>query len=104
MLDKARAIEVAHVHAAVAVWKYCEDSTLYLFGNATGDPIADAILRELKEKAPKGVNRDAIFNLFSRHESRANIEAALKLLKDDGLARKDMHKTGGRPAEVWFAT
>ncbi len=46
-LDNSQHIDVAHLHAALAVWQYCEDSAAQIFGEALGDEVADTILASL---------------------------------------------------------
>ena len=41
-------IEAEHLNAALAIWRYCEQSAVRLFGSSLGDPVADEILRVLK--------------------------------------------------------
>src|SRR5437762_3189358 len=44
LLDKSRLIRPEHHRAALAVWKYCEESACWIFGTNTGDRNADKIL------------------------------------------------------------
>ena len=41
-----------HLQAALAFWKYCDNSARYLFAGTTGDPIADRLLDALREAGP----------------------------------------------------
>jgi hypothetical protein len=43
-LSGATEIDTDHLLAALAFWDYCEASVYLIFGDATGDPIADRIL------------------------------------------------------------
>jgi hypothetical protein len=38
VLDGQRRIGVEHLRAALEVWRYCEESAHYAFGEATGTP------------------------------------------------------------------
>jgi hypothetical protein len=102
LLDQSYEISVEHLRAARAVWLYCEASARYIFGNASGDPIADEISRLLAD-SPAGVTRTEISECFDRHRSRSEIERALAHLESGKLARKETEKTSGRPIERWFA-
>jgi hypothetical protein len=102
LLDGVVYIEPAHLRAALAVWKYCNDSALYLFGTSLGDPVADEIRRALRV-ATHGLSRWDISNLLGRHQSADAIGRALELLAKRGLARCEMKATRGRPEERWFA-
>jgi hypothetical protein len=76
----------------------------FLFGDSTGNPDADVILRALREKGSDGLTRTEISNLFARHASALRIERAVELLDKRGLAYSEEFRTGGRPAERWYAT
>lgn len=102
LLDKSFDIRIEHLRAAHAVWLYCEASARYVFGNASGNRIADDILRLLAD-SPEGVTRTEISEYFGRHRSRREIGRALLLLETCHLARKQLEKTPGRPTERWFA-
>jgi hypothetical protein len=97
-------VTVRHLKAALAVWNYSVRSVRYLFGESTGDTVADDALRLLRQ-SPKGVSRTDICNYFGRNLSAARLKVALNGLLKARLARVEMNTdTGGRPAEVWFAT
>jgi hypothetical protein len=36
------------------LWDYAEESARYIFGDATGDPVADAILQALRNAGDSG--------------------------------------------------
>jgi hypothetical protein len=101
LLDCKDAISPEHLEAAMSVWAHCEESALRIFGDSLGDPVADDILRELRQRG--GMTRTDISNLFARNRSSAQIDAALALLDKGGYARMDSKATDGRPTEVWFA-
>ena len=48
LLDCSDEIRVPHLVAALALWDYCEKSARWIFGDALGDPVADAILSALR--------------------------------------------------------
>jgi hypothetical protein len=102
LLDCSDEIRVPHLEAARAVWDYCEKSARWIFGDALGDPVADTILSGLRGSRDKGLTRSQISGLFERHRAAAEIEAALCLLQEKGLAHSESSETAGRSAEVWF--
>ena len=90
-----------HLEAGLEVWRYCEDSARYVFGDAVGDPVADEIHRALRQHGT--LTRTEIRDLFGRNQSASRIGHALTLLAEAGLARKIMDDSGnGRPVERWF--
>jgi hypothetical protein len=104
VLDESDQIEPRHLEAALALWQYAEDSAHYIFGDATGDPVADTIYAALKGAGTDGMSRTDISNLFKRHMSAERIGRALAFLLETGRAEQKQNKdTGGRPSEWWFA-
>jgi hypothetical protein len=101
LLDHSDYLERRHVESALAVWRYCEASARFVFGEALGDDVADTILRALKD-TPAGLTRTEISALFSRNVEASAIARALQALKARGLAQcRSGAATGGRPAEQW---
>jgi hypothetical protein len=106
LLDGKDEIEPVHLRAALAVWKYCEDSARYIFSDSVGSALADELLRVLREKG--GMSRTDIQTTFQRNQKLENITAALKLLRERGLAMSEKQApsskgkgAGGRPVEFW---
>jgi hypothetical protein len=102
VLDKSPLVKPEHLNAALAIWDYCEASVRIIFGDSTGDDVADEILRLLRSE-PEGVTRNEIMNHFGRHRSAGRIANALGVLRVARLAHWEKETTGGRPAERWFA-
>lgn len=65
LLDGGAAIDRVHLEAALAVWAFCDASTRFIFGDVTGDTIADAILRALRGAGATGKTRTKIYTLFN---------------------------------------
>jgi len=106
LLDGASAIDRVHLEAALAMWKYCEASARYIFGDLLGNTTADAILRALRQVGASGMSRTAINDLFGRNRSSGNLQQALELLLTSGRARYTSMPTSGRrgrPTETWYA-
>jgi hypothetical protein len=101
------AIDVVHLEAALAVWRFCEASARIIFGDTVGDPVADEILRALRACLVTGMTRTDLYHQF-RHAygSATAIGAALTRLQQLGKVRCErVASTGpGRPSETWFAT
>jgi hypothetical protein len=104
LLDGAAVITLAHIKAGMAVWRYCEASTRLIFGDMLGDPIADELLKVLRQCAPAGMTRTEISHLFYNNYTRERIGKALALLLKHGKARFTRQRgTRGAPTETWFA-
>ena len=92
-----------HLEAALALWKYCEDSAQFIFGAATGNQVADRILKALRN-APAGLTRTEIRDLFGGHKSSKDTDGALNVLAGRNLAACVKEGSGGRAVERWTAT
>jgi hypothetical protein len=102
LLDCSTFLRRKHLRAALAVWRYCEDSARYIFGDSFGDFVVDAIFRRLRKSA-EGLTRTEIREIFSRNRTESEISNALRVLKENGLATFVREETAGRPSERWFA-
>ncbi len=100
ILDQSDVITGPHLLAALAVWRYAEDSARWVFGDSMGDPTADAIVAALRARGR--MSRTDIGDLFGRHVERSRIERALASLEELGRAARTQETTGGRPREVWL--
>jgi hypothetical protein len=102
-LDSSSVVGLPHLQAALAVWDYCSASASYLFGDSTGDPIADRI-REALEQSPQGLSKHQIVRLFHGHVNGDRIDAALQQLMLIDAASCHSELTAGRPSTLWSAT
>jgi hypothetical protein len=103
VMEESYEIGREHLLAALALWDYAEKSSRYIFGDATGDPVADQILDALRAAGKDGMTRTEISNLFARNKSADRIARALAELLKLGRVRREQEETGGRAAERWFA-
>jgi hypothetical protein len=106
LLDQAPQIDVVHLDAALAVWRFCEASARHIFGDTLGNPTADVILRALRSAGASGLTKTDLFNLFGRHLAANKIDAALALLQSAGKVRCTKSSNAGRakrPVEMWVA-
>lgn len=104
VLDCSSVIRVEHLRAALAVWDYCFASARFIFGDATGDPLADRIREALQGAGPDGLTRTQIRDLLGRHAPADRIAQALTQLAALGIASHRMVSTDGRSTELWLAT
>lgn len=102
LLDLSDQIRRVHLEAALAFWRYCEDSARFIFGDSTGDKVADAVLEALREVGEVGLSKTDISNLFARNVNAARLNNALASLASSGRARVTLeHGDSGRPAQRW---
>jgi len=102
-MDESETIEYEHLVAASALWDYAEKSARYIFGEATGDPVADGILEALRAAGDDSLSRAEIRDLFGRNKNADRINQALGMLLKLGRARRVSEATGGRPTERWYS-
>lgn len=103
ILDRTEVISAAHLRAGLAVWKYCEQSVGYIFGERLGDNLAERIHAYLKAKGKPCSRNQIKRDLSGGHFDADTIERALLTLERSGLARKQKIKTTGRPCIMWEA-
>lgn len=103
LLDCSAEIRRVHLEAAHALWQYCEASAGYVFGQLTGNQIADCVLKALEQVGSAGLTQTQISNLFSGHKSSEEINTALLALLNQELVTSQTESTGGRPTVRWFA-
>jgi hypothetical protein len=104
LLDSSAFIRKEHLLAALAVWRYSADSARFIFGDAVGNETADEIFRQLRTR-PDGMTRTEIRDLFKRNKKVMEINLALDVLQEHGMARVviDPPDSAGRPTERWYA-
>lgn len=101
LLDRADAVCVRHLQAALALWDYCERSCQWVFGERNADPDADLLLASIRQAEPIGLDGRGVHAVFANHMSSAKLRALLGKLLDSGLIRKHEVKTSGRPRTLW---
>jgi uncharacterized protein DUF3987 len=107
LLDRATAIQVAHLEPALALWRFCKASARYIFGEMTGDAAGDVILRALHHAGAEGMTKTDIFNLFGRNLAAAKIDAALGRLRAAGkVTSREVPPlragVGKRSRQMWY--
>jgi hypothetical protein len=104
VLDLSEEVTVAHLLAALAIWQYSEQSAYFIFGDKTGDRLADELLEALKDAGEEGMTRNDIHDFFGRNQKSVRIGSVLRDLERQGLVRMEKEKTDGpgRPPERWF--
>jgi hypothetical protein len=103
LLDGAGCIQTPHLLAALALWEYAEASARYIFGEATGDTVADRIVEALKIHGETSES-DILHKLFQGNVKAERIRSALNLLYRDKRITLRTEETAGRRKTLWRAT
>ena len=105
LLDSSKMILPEHHQAAMALWRYVEQSARWIFGTKTGDKNADKILAGLRFAAGNGMTTTEISErVFRHHAASEEICEALRLLQLANLACPSRRSTRGAPCTHWHAT
>ncbi len=72
-----------------------------LLGESLGET-GDALLRALRKNQHEGMGRKEMSDFFGRHKPSEEIDEALDLLRQKGLAHSIKESSGGRPTERWY--
>lgn len=102
LIDCQRHVDLPHLKAALALWEYAEASAALIFGDSTGDPIADTILKSLRGLGE--LDESQISALFNRNIRADRLSQAKDLLMTHGLAQPKAVLTGGKARTVWTST
>jgi hypothetical protein len=102
LLGKSFVIQEQHLIAALAFWDYVERSTEFLFGDSTGDKLADEFLKLIRSRPDEGVSRTDLMASTGRHAKKVEVEGSLQSLWRQNKAHPRKVKTSGRPSERWF--
>ena len=103
-INGKRVIQVEHLSAAEEIWRYCDESTKYIFGDRMNDQVAIDIMQALRAVAPCGMTRTQIYRIWKGHLKREEIDRSLLWISHTGIARVERIETGGRPMETWYAS
>jgi hypothetical protein len=105
LLDGARAIDVDHLEAAWALWRFCRQSAEVLFGDHSVNPDADRLLAAIRNAGPAGLDLAAQMAVFGRNRKAKVMDALRADLEGRGLVVTyvDPEDTGGRRRTVTVA-
>jgi hypothetical protein len=101
VLDCSPIVRLPHLRAALAFWQYVQDSTVFIFGDMSGDSTVDRIHEELQRVGDRGTSRTEINNFLGGHTPKKKIETALKSLVGQGLATEEEKSTSGRSSKIY---
>ena len=94
LLAGHKALHVEDLQAALAAWKYCQDSALYLFGDTPADRRVTKIMAAL---ADGPLSRQEVRrNLFSDHITKDELDDLLGQMESDKLITVEKIPTSGK--------
>ncbi|MET1011991.1 MAG: hypothetical protein ABWY83_06395 [Actinomycetota bacterium] len=99
LLDGSSLITAEHIESALAFWFRCSRGIQDIFGDATGNPIADRIAAAI-DVSEDGLSREEVSAVLGRNRSKPQIDAAIDVLVASGRYVQEQRSTGGRPAAV----
>jgi hypothetical protein len=94
LLDGQEQITKAHLQAALVMWRYAQDSALYIFGDKAIDPLEEKVLEALKQGPLTGTELSAALN---RHVPRERLQPLLQQLEAQQRINIQKQKNPGRP-------
>jgi hypothetical protein len=103
MAASADAIDVEHIEAAYAVWRYCRASAAMLFGDSQGDASTDRLLSAIRRAGLGGLDGTGQFEALGRHVKAKQLDAMRRLLEERGLVVSEQVNTDGRPRLISYA-
>ena len=71
LLDRSETIQVEHLQAAHAIWRYAEASARRIFGEQTGDPLLERFLELIKSQP--GISRRDLRRRTSSSSRRSGL-------------------------------
>lgn len=108
ILDETRMIAVEHLAAGLAVWKYCDESAGYVFGDELGDPDMEKLIAAVVEAGDDGLSQtDIRRKVFKGKRTKGQIEALLGKLQRSGMGSVHLVNVEGYVAKtkpVWKST
>lgn len=107
LADGAPQIDVHHLDAGYAVWRYSEASVRHVFGQRLGNSTAERLLKAARAAGPSGLDGRATYAALDRNVAKEDVEMAVALLTRLGLIESRLippGPRGGRPRRVLIAT
>ncbi|MEJ7638515.1 MAG: DUF3987 domain-containing protein, partial [Singulisphaera sp.] len=95
LLDRSAVVRPPHLLAAIALWRYFENSARYVFGTSLGDQDADTLLAAIRASA-QGLTRTRSCGC-TREQERAVRGLLARLLEYGLVVREGSNTTAGRP-------
>ncbi|MDR3361438.1 MAG: DUF6371 domain-containing protein, partial [Desulfovibrio sp.] len=94
LLDGQDSIQEKHLGASLALWRYAQESALYIFGDKSADPLEEKILEALKQGPLSATELSAV---FCRHVPKDRLQPLLQQMEARQRISITRQKSGGRP-------
>jgi hypothetical protein len=94
LLDGQNTIMERHLDAALALWRYAQESALYIFRDRSADPLEEKILEALKQGPLTATELSAV---FCRNVSKERLQPVLQQLEAQQRISVIKVKGVGRP-------
>jgi hypothetical protein len=98
LLDRSSQIGIAHMRAAVALWRYAVASAEYVFAPNVVSPVAEKVLAAVRG-VPGGLTRTQVNRALSGHVKSPEIDTALGELELAGRICRTVAGAGNRSVE-----
>ncbi|MHB1286478.1 MAG: hypothetical protein ACYCYP_07950 [Leptospirales bacterium] len=101
LMDQEKVIDSRHLRPTLAIVDFVSDSVSYIFGEVSGDPIQDKIVKALDVGTGR-ISLTEIHGLFDRHVPKNKLETALDALVRSGKIEVQSlpGEAGGRPKTI----
>ena len=99
LMDRSDTIRSEHLTPALSIIDYVQDSVAYIFGAATGDPLADKIT-EIVSLQGGSASMMEIYSALKGHGRKDQIERAITRLVQIERIEVMSEKTDGRPRQI----
>jgi hypothetical protein len=101
VLDKSTTVRPVHLRAALAVWRYCEDSATYLFADAPPAGLDGRILTALTRRDGWTARTYISQKVFKGEVKSYRLTATLDKLVEEELIKVKTVSTQGRPRKEY---
>ncbi len=99
LIDRTNRISEEQLKTAIMLWRYCEQSARYIFGDKEiKNPLSKKILDMLSEKP---LSMSEIYKGLSSHTESASIQITVKALIERNKVCVSTIKTNGRPCTIY---
>jgi hypothetical protein len=99
LLDQSAVVTDVHLNAALALWRFAEESVAWIFTGVEPGDVSEKILGALMQH--RVLDDSAISALFHNNVPGLVLEEAKQALKRDGYIMDEAMPTKGRPRRLW---